>query len=92
MQPDPAPAPRTDRNGDPVAPPKVGTKAVLDAQDAGYRAGWAGQDHKACPYIGDGNPYVGDPEATALLRDAWAAGWAAAATDLTTGTPTGTGE
>lgn len=83
MQPDPQP--RTDRTGAPVVPPKVGTKAILDAQHAGYRAAWTGQDHRVCPYVGDGNPYRDDPDATALLRDAWSAGWAAASTDLTNG-------
>lgn len=60
---------------------KVSTKAILDAQDAGYRASWKGLTPAACPYYGPDNP-VTDPDEVALLRDAWSAGWAAAATDL----------
>lgn len=59
----------------------VSTKDVLDAQDAGYRAAWAGHTPRACPYTGSDNP-VTDPDAAAVLRDAWAAGYAAAVTDL----------
>lgn len=62
-------------------PPKANTKDILDAQDAGYRAAWQGHTPQVCPYVGADSP-VTDPDEAALLRDAWSAGWAAAATDL----------
>lgn len=60
---------------------KASTKDILNTQHAGYRAAWQGLTPKACPYTGPDNP-ITDPEEASLLRDAWSAGWAAAATDL----------
>lgn len=53
---------------------ELSTKDVLAEQDAGYRAGWAGERSLACPHRGPGS----DPR----RRDAWLRGFAAARTDL----------
>lgn len=65
----------------PKGHPKASTQELLDAQHEGYRAAWQGHTPRVCPYVGPDNP-VKDSERAALLRDAWSAGWAAAATDL----------
>ena len=47
-------------------------KQILAAQQEGYESGWAGEHALQCPY----------PKDPPILRRAWAAGMAAAHTDL----------